>query len=715
MMRIARLLLVFSLLLIIGPAVSQEVSDSLKNILKSATGTLRIDVLNELSWESRFQDPKIMESYATEAMHDAVNLNYTRGIIYANRNLAVVCYLTGNSKQGLVYAHKGIDMARETDDAFILGKLLNAAGMLEQSLSRYGSATDYYLQAMEIFKKLDNSEEVAGELNNLGNVYQVVGETEKALSNFIEVLKIEEKAGNKIGMARTLNNLGSIYLEIGRNELAVSTFEKSIRLCDEACNPRFKSAALNGLASAYSNLNKPDKAIKYYLQAIEINKKNEYWLWYANTLLNLAGVYHSLGRTEDAFNLVREAKTIYSSLGETDGLASSLLSESQWLVGMGKYNEALPIADSVITLARDADLLPLLKDGYKTLYLIWKERGMYKTAMENLEASFTVSDSLTQMENIHELADMTAKYEIEQKDRENKILEMQNTLGNKMIARQRWLLIMLGFITGIMIILMLLLNKSRKITKRNNELLALKNEEIHKQALALEEANGSKDMFLSIIGHDLKNPMTGIMGYSDLLATGISEYSGDEIQHFAREINTGTKNLNRLLDNLLLWAQANLKKVSPRIENINLHEIAERSLQTLLSNAESKSIRLYNQVPVDMSIKADPEMIRTIIMNLVSNAIKFTPMNGTVNVTATTADKMHEISVKDSGVGMTRQELARLFHAHGPTSTPGTNNEQGTGLGLLLCKEFTEMHGGTIQAFSHEGTGSTFTFTIPTG
>jgi signal transduction histidine kinase len=317
------------------------------------------------------------------------------------------------------------------------------------------------------------------------------------------------------------------------------------------------------------------------------------------------------------------------------------------------------------------------------------------------------------MENSRELADMTAKYEIEQKDRENKILEVQNSLGNKMIARQRWLLIMLGVITGIMIILMLLLNKSRKNTKRNNELLALKNEEIQKQALALKEANGSKDMFLSIIGHDLKNPMTGIMGYSDLLATDIGEYSLDEIRHFALEINTGTKNLNRLLDNLLLWAQANLKKVSPRIEEINLYEVAERSLLTLLPNAESKSIRLSNMIPPEMMIKADPEMIRTIIMNLVSNAIKFTPMNGTVDIMATTAGNMHEISVKDSGIGMTSQELARIFHPHGPASTPGTNNEQGTGLGLLLCKEFTEMHGGTIRAYSHEGTGSTFTFTIP--
>jgi signal transduction histidine kinase len=715
MMRVARLLLVFCLLFTIGPASSQEASDSLKKILTHATGTQRVDVLNELSWESRFQDPKIMETYAKEAMSDAEALNYPKGIIYANRNLAVVCYLTGNSKQGLVYAQKGIDLARETDDSFILGKLLNAAGMLEQSLSKYGSATDYYLQAMEIFKKLENSEEVAGELNNLGNIYQVVGETEKALSNFIEVLKIEERAGNKSGMARTLNNLGSIYLEMDRNELAISTFEKSIRLCDETGNPRFKSAALNGLASAYSNLEKPEKAIKYYRQAIEINKKNEYWLWYANTLLNLAGVYHSLGKTDDAFSLVHEAKTIYSSLGETNGLATSLLNESQWLVGMGKYDQALPIADSVISLSKEENMLPLLKDGYMTLYLIWKERGKYKTAMENLEASVTVADTLSRMENSHELADMAAKYEIEQKDRENKILEMQNNLSNKLIARQRWLLLTLGFITGIMIILMLLLNKSRKNTKRNNELLAIKNEEIHKQALALEEANGSKDMFLSIIGHDLKNPMTGIMGYSDLLANDISEYSAEEIKRFANEINTGTKNLNRLLDNLLLWAQANLKKVTPRMESIHLHEVAERSLQTLLPNAESKSVRLYNQISPDMVIKADPEMIRTIIMNLVSNAIKFTPMNGTVNITATTAGNMHEISVKDSGVGMTRQELARLFHAHGPTSTPGTNNEQGTGLGLLLCKEFTEMHGGTITAFSHEGTGSTFTFTIPAG
>ena len=118
---------------------------------------------------------------------------------------------------------------------------------------------------------------------------------------------------------------------MNRNDLAISTFERSIRLCDETSNPRFKSAALNGLATAYSNLDQPEKAIKYYQWAIDINKKNEYWLWYANTLLNLAEVYYSQEKTDEAFNLVREAKKIYGSLGETSGLASSLLNESHWL------------------------------------------------------------------------------------------------------------------------------------------------------------------------------------------------------------------------------------------------------------------------------------------------------------------------------------------------------------------------------------------------
>ena len=132
----------------------------------------------------------------------------------------------------------------------------------------------------------------------------------------------------------------------------------------------------------------------------------------------------------------------------------------------GKYNEALPLADSVIALSKEADIMPLLEDGYRNLYLIWKERGKYKIAMENLEAAVAVSDSLSKLENSHELADMAAKYEIEQKGRENKVLELRNDLNNKLINRQRWLIITLGFIMGIIIVLMLLLNKSRKNTKK---------------------------------------------------------------------------------------------------------------------------------------------------------------------------------------------------------------------------------------------------------
>jgi signal transduction histidine kinase/ligand-binding sensor domain-containing protein len=229
----------------------------------------------------------------------------------------------------------------------------------------------------------------------------------------------------------------------------------------------------------------------------------------------------------------------------------------------------------------------------------------------------------------------------------------------------------------------------------------------------IEELNASKDKFFSIIAHDLKNPFQSIIGFSEMQKEEIKIGDHRAIAEYAGLINTSAIQTYRLLENLLEWANSQRGNILFKPVQINLMETLNEEFSVLNDIANGKNIRLKSSFPYDLTINADKDMIKTILRNLISNAIKFTHKNGVVEVKAIIEDGNMEISVSDSGIGMTDESMAKLFKIDANLSTRGTENEKGTGLGLFLCKEFVEKHGGRIWAESESGKGSTFKFFIP--
>jgi signal transduction histidine kinase/ligand-binding sensor domain-containing protein len=229
----------------------------------------------------------------------------------------------------------------------------------------------------------------------------------------------------------------------------------------------------------------------------------------------------------------------------------------------------------------------------------------------------------------------------------------------------------------------------------------------------IEELNASKDKFFSIIAHDLKNPFQSIIGFSEMQKEEIKTGDHRAIAQYAGLINTSAIQTYRLLENLLEWANSQRGNIVFKPVQINLMETLNEEFSVLTDIANGKNITLKSSFPNDLTISADKDMIKTILRNLISNAIKFTHKNGIVEVKAIIEDGNMEISVSDNGIGMTDESMAKLFKIDANLSTRGTENEKGTGLGLFLCKEFVEKHGGKIWAESKSGEGSTFKFFIP--
>ena len=248
---------------------------------------------------------------------------------------------------------------------------------------------------------------------------------------------------------------------------------------------------------------------------------------------------------------------------------------------------------------------------------------------------------------------------------------------------------------------------SRDITDRRMAEVQLK-----KYSEELKELNATKDKYFSIIAHDLKNPFNSIMGLSDIIKNEAKYLDIATIEQYASIINTTSKNTFRLLENLLDWARVQQSKMPFQPISLILKNVASDVIELMVEKANSKMIAIINYIPDNMIIVADKNMLETIFRNLVSNALKFTPVNGKIEIMATLHVNRYEISVKDTGVGIKNEDVGKIFEIGSGFSTRGTENEKGTGLGLLLCKEFVEKHHGKIWVESEEGKGSTFTFSI---
>lgn len=239
-----------------------------------------------------------------------------------------------------------------------------------------------------------------------------------------------------------------------------------------------------------------------------------------------------------------------------------------------------------------------------------------------------------------------------------------------------------------------------------------------KSEMQLKELNATKDKFFTIIAHDLKNPFNSMLGFLRLLSENFDDYDASTKKELIGYIHESTENTYKLLENLLTWSQSQSGMLNYKPDKENIYILINDTIKILNSLAENKSISIINKVSDKLFVSADKDMLSTIIRNLISNAIKFTPHGGEILLQGSIITNENNISlvkiaVEDNGIGISKEVQSRLFKITENISTQGTEKEPGTGLGLILCYEFIEKLGGKIWIESKEGKGSKFIFTLP--
>ncbi|HET6557992.1 MAG TPA: tetratricopeptide repeat-containing sensor histidine kinase, partial [Prolixibacteraceae bacterium] len=423
------------------------------------------------------------------------------------------------------------------------------------------------------------------------------------------------------------------------------------------------------------------------------------------------------GNLKNEFLHLQKAVGIYKSIEDDLHLATIYNRIGYRYLGKGNYKEALSIADSAHNAAKKAVVLTEQAYSLKIKSDAYSGLGKPNDALEAYKAYKEISDSIYNSSVIQAISNVDVLTKTMAKEKELLILSLELEQNRKM----RLMIIVSGIVFLIVIaIYNLLLYRRYKKEKQDGLILKEKNQQISEQAENLESLNQklvllnkSKDKFHTIIAHDLKSPISAFYSVFELLHHSYDQLSDEDRKSFVDMAYTEVQRIMKLLDNLLAWSRIQGGQMNIRKSNFFIDETVMEIVSALKNMAELKEIAFEINEIEHVKIHADKEMIKAVIRNLCTNAIKFTPRGKKIRIGVLLSGKILEVFVQDDGIGIPKNKLDVLFEIDSKVQRKGTDDEPGTGLGLQLCYEFIKLHKGEITVESVEGQGSCFAFKIP--
>ena len=714
-------------------------TDSLENLIQQHTDkdTIRVNLLNETAYKLYSINIDKTLKYAEEAGELADKLSFAKGKAESLRIIGIIYKNRGDYAKALEYYQKSLKISEELGDKRGISSCYNIIGEIYRYWGDYVKAMDYYQKSLIIRKELGNKKGISTCYNNIGIIYKNRGNYAKALEYYQNSLIIKEELGDKRGISITYNNIGIIYKIQGNYAKALEYYQKSLIIKEELGDKRGISIIYNNIGNIYKELNNYEDALEYCKKSLIIREELGNKPGISSCYNNIGTIYYFQDDYHKALKYFRKSLTINIKIGLKSGKAESYKGFSLVYLKQEKPKKAYDYSKKAYIIAAEIRKAKLLKECSEILAKSCEALGLYKEAYKYHIVFKTMSDSLYNKEIIKKMTGLEYQYKYE-KEKQATELKQQKKDAVRAEEEKRQKVIRNSFIIGfilMIIIAIVVLNgfiqkrkanrtlalQNLKIKEINKELIQQKDEiETQSENLAianekLQKLNATKDKFFSIVAHDLRSPFSALMGYSDLLLKNHKEYDEEERESMIKSISDSSENTFRLLENLLTWSRSQSGIIEFVPEKFNIKPLINEIVLLLQQTAINKSIRLLSNIEIDTFIYADKNMISTVLRNLITNALKFTHKNGTVIVSANETKKQGfiEISVSDTGLGISKDKINNLFYIDKNISTLGTEDEAGTGLGLILCKEFVKKNNGEIFVESVVNKGSKFTFTIP--
>lgn len=656
------------------PTLAQSVSQKkIQEKIRSMKGqpgfspldTVYINLLNDYAQEMRFYDADSVLKLANEAMRLSKESSYAKGLSYSHLRIGDYWSDKGNTEKAIQHYSKGLELAKVAEDEKLELRLLNNLSGEYAYKSDFAKALGGYLKALEL-ANAQNALLMQSVINeNIANLYATQKDYEEALIYFKKVKRINESIGDEVIQAETMSNLASLYADMSELDYAIFNINQSIKVFD-------KNQILDWLAYAYEIKGK-----------VYLKKYNYKWALYWYQL----------------------SEILHKQLEDDRARIDLLNGMSEAYLGLEEDSLARHYATRAFKITEKINFVEGKQKCAYTLFKIHKKYGEYPDALVYHELYQQLNDSLSRRENHQSLSLHKTKADYE---RQKQALIEEN---EKALARQNRYIQVGGIMLLISLLISYLIYRSKKLQKRLNTELQEKKDILEVRKTELIANNETKTKLFSIIGHDLRGPIGALQGLLKMFKDG--DVDKEEFLSFIPKLRADVDHIYFTLNNLLSWGQSQLNGSKTKPTEVALENIVVENINLLSEIAENKSIKIVSEISPNTLLWSDPNHLDIIIRNLISNALKFTPENGMVTIKATERPTEWEISIRDTGVGIDRMTLQKIFEDKSNHSTYGTANEKGTGLGLSLCKEMVENNNGSIWVESILRKGSTFYFTMP--
>jgi signal transduction histidine kinase len=653
-------------------SVAQTNIDSLERKLREdLSDSLRIVTLINVSRAYQYVDLKKSFEECDRAVQMAITKNLPWAKLEAYLWLANLHSLSGDFASSAKYNDLALGISFQVKDSLRMSKGYNNLGQNYSAFGKYDEAYFYYTKSYRISSSIKDSLGMAVSLHNMATVFKELGEYARALNYLHLTQDISTDIHDNEGEAYNYDEIGDIYRRKGEYDSALTALARSLKVS------RSLKLRINDLIPVTII-----KIAKTYLD----KKDNAHALAYYDT-----------------------AQVFFQKTDNEFGLAEVNLGRGIVYLSEKKFDQAKTLMESSMAMAHTARSWALEIECLQNLARLYEDQGDFKKSLSYYKHYKQLEDSLFSQGMQAKLLKDQLQFETFAKEDQIKQLTKLEELRKEELKKQGMVRNILVVVVALTVILLFSVYRSGQRRIRINRLLMEHQEEVKRRSLELEQLNQVKDKFFSIISHDLRSPINALSAILDMMDN--NQIKPEEFSKLNKELRVQFNHTKTLINNLLDWALLQMDKLKIQPEKINLHSLTEENFR-LLNSLHMKEINMVNKIPPGTFCWGDLNIVNLVLRNLVLNSLKFTENGGYIIADATHQNNDIVVSIKDTGIGISPEVQKIIFEKTAGYSTRGTANEKGTGLGLILCKEFVEKNGGKIWLESEPGKGSTFYFTI---
>jgi signal transduction histidine kinase len=720
-----------------------------------------ISILKNISLVNRDLG-KLNESNAllNEAQQLAYNLGNKKQMADIYNLLGSLALRAKKSTEALEYYNQSLIIREKEGYLASVASTLENISRVQKDLNLFDDATSNLHRSIDIRIELNDSRGLASAYNDLGNLLSEKGDLAEALKYYLSALKIRQENNLQAEIARSLTNIGLTYRKLGSQKNAIKYFDQALEMISDKQDPIGKAYVFIHQGNTLIDMGNPSKALESFKQAFELRKITNNPITISQTYRSLANAYSDLNSYTQARNYLNKAHDLMDGIGDEIGVADILnelgnlaLKENDYdeallrfqhaalLYGkhfqldkrglclrkigeiqtkLGHYTIALENLKLAHSLGERTENEKLVELTLLALHNFHLARGEYREALDYFHQHILMKEMLGSKHHQESIWQASLDLELDKKVEEikkieNEVESLRTEAKLKSIELKQQTLMRNFFATVSILVLILALGSvyGYVVIRQKNKWLNEANEKLSQSEENLKKMVQTKDKLFSIIAHDLRSPFTALVGLTEVFSHNASQLETKDISDYGSLIHQSSQKLLTLIENLLDWSRSQTGKIKLEPLRISLDKLTNEIINIHSLQANTKSITLKNTIPNDIVVYADYEMLSAVLRNLVSNAIKFTQENGSVELKAHRNDNNIIIKIIDNGVGISPENLKKLFKLEESFSTQGTDQESGTGLGLIVCKEFIEKNGGKISVESEVNEGTTFTISLP--